>query len=184
LLQQYKNSTDEALVQEFKTHKTEAVFTELYNRYKHLVLGVCLKYLSPKEAAQDAMQQIFEKLYQDLPKQNITFFKAWLHTVSKNYCLMQLRKVKVPIKATDDIEKYDMENTETLHLAIEKENNLNNMHLALAKLDPNQKICIEAFYLNKKSYNDIISLTGFTFMEVKSYIQNGKRNLKNLMTTL
>lgn len=182
MLQQYKNSTDEALVQEFKAHKNDAIFTELYNRYKHLVLGICLKYLSPKENAQDATQQIFEKLYFELPKQNIAFFKAWLHTVSKNYCLMQLRKVKLPIKVTDDIEKYDMENTDTLHLAIEKETNLNNMHQALGKLEPNQKICIEAFYLNKKSYNDIISQTGFTFMEVKSYIQNGKRNLKNILT--
>jgi RNA polymerase sigma factor (sigma-70 family) len=181
LLHQFKNSTDEALVMEFKANKNEAIFTELYNRYRHLVLGICLKYLSPKEAAQDAVQQIFEKLYLDLPAQNIAFFKAWLHTVSKNYCLMQLRKVKIPIKATDDIEKYDMENTDTMHLAIEKETNLNKMHDALGQLEPNQKICIEAFYLNKKSYNDIISITGFTFMEVKSYIQNGKRNLKNLM---
>jgi RNA polymerase sigma factor (sigma-70 family) len=183
LINNLLNTSDEDLVIAYKGTKDPIVFTELYNRYKHLVLGICLKYFGDKELAKDATQQIFEKLFLDLHKQNIVFFKAWLHTVSKNHCLMQLRKATIKIKQTEDIEQYDMENEDTLHLAFEKENNLNKMHLALQKLEPNQKICIEAFYLNKKSYNDIILQTGFTFMEVKSFIQNGKRNLKNLMST-
>jgi RNA polymerase sigma factor (sigma-70 family) len=174
--------TDEELVQQFCTNQDQTAFGELFNRYQHLVVSICYKYFLDKEMAKDAMMQIFEKLMRDLPKQEIQYFKAWLHIVAKNHCLMQLRKAKLPMKHVENIENYDMENDDGLHLAIEKEQNINKMHKALSQLDDKQKTCIDLFYLQKKSYADIQSATGFTFMEVKSFIQNGKRKLKILMT--
>jgi RNA polymerase sigma factor (sigma-70 family) len=174
--------TDEELVQIFCAEADKSALGELFNRYQHLVVSICYKYFQERELAKDAMMQIFEKLMVDLPKQDIQYFKAWLHTVSKNYCLMQLRKAKLPTKHVENIENYDMENDEGLHLAIEKEINITKMYEAIAQIDDKQRLCINLFYLKKKSYADIQAQTGFTFMEVKSFIQNGKRKLKLLMS--
>ena len=55
------------------------------------------------------------------------------------------------------------------------------MATSLEELNPEQKQCLILFYLEKKSYQEISENTGFSLMQVKSYIQNGKRNLKILL---
>jgi RNA polymerase sigma-70 factor (ECF subfamily) len=64
---------------------------------------------------------------------------------------------------------------------LQKNHEIEMMHLAIAKLNDEQRICIQAFYLQKKSYQDIAEETKYSIGEVKSYIQNGKRNLKIIM---
>jgi RNA polymerase sigma factor (sigma-70 family) len=64
----------------------------------------------------------------------------------------------------------------------EKEINLSNLNEALKSLAEKQRICVELFYLQEKSYNEVAEITGFTMNEVKSFIQNGKRNLKIYLT--
>jgi RNA polymerase sigma factor (sigma-70 family) len=181
LPQSYKNSTDEELMLEYKSNKLPDALSELFIRYNHLILGVCIKYLQNVENAQDATMQIFEKLVTDLPKYDVQCFKAWLYMCSKNYCLMQLRKNNNNTRYTENIEKYDMETESELHLIYEKENSLNQMHEMLTHLDSHQQCCIDAFYLKKQSYASIQTQYGYTFNEVKTHIQNGKRMLKKLL---
>ncbi|MFM2385298.1 MAG: polymerase sigma factor SigW [Bacteroidota bacterium] len=170
---------DEALVAAYTTEGNREALGVLYTRYKHLVYGVCYKYLANAAASEDAVSAIFEKLQTSLASQNINVFKAWLYTVAKNHCLMQLRSNKTkPTTLVDDFSGLLMEKDESLHLALEKEIKLNTMHEALHNLDERQRTCIQLFYLENKSYADIQQQTGFTFAEVKSFIQNGKRNLK------
>jgi RNA polymerase sigma factor (sigma-70 family) len=170
--------TDEALVEAYKSTLDKQALGELFNRYNHLVSSVAYKYLQDIDAAKDACMSIFEKLVSILPNQNIVLFKAWIHTVTKNHCLMLLRKPNAPISLTDNILNYTVETEDNMHLAIQKEEQLNKMHRALAQLEEGQKKCISLFYLEKLSYTAIQQATGYTYMEVKSYIQNGKRNLK------
>jgi RNA polymerase sigma factor (sigma-70 family) len=160
------------------------VVSILFSRYKHLVYGVCLKYLGQAAEAEDTTQLIFEKLLDSLPKQQqLQSLKAWLYTVSKNQCLMKIRGDKHNTVLKDDLSGIIVESDDGLHLALEKEENLNKMHAAVQLLEPQQRICVEQFYLQQKSYAQIQAQNGFTFAEVKSYIQNGKRNLKKLMST-
>ena len=119
-----------------------------------------------------------EKLIPDLKKHKIDYFKSWLYRVTQNACLMELRKKSALTKPLEENLAISMENDNGLHLIVEKERLLVSMENELANLPPEQQKCIRLFYLEQKSYNDICSLTGFTFKEVKSYIQNGKRNLK------
>ena len=49
-------------------------------------------------------------------------------------------------------------------------------------LNPEQKQTVELFYLQEKSYKEIVDQTGFSMNDVKSYIQNGKRNLKIMLS--
>lgn len=186
---EYNSYSDNELIDHYSKTGESVFLGILYKRYGHLVLGLCIKYLKNEDDAQDMVMGIFEKLTVDLKKHKIEFFKSWLYTYSKNFCLMELRKKQSQIKK--DIELKDnkelfMDSGEDLHLNIheEKEQTILQLETALKTLNKDQKWCLELFYYKNKSYNEIIELTGYTANEVKSHIQNGKRNLKLKLTEL
>ncbi|MEN9521848.1 MAG: hypothetical protein RL065_225 [Bacteroidota bacterium] len=174
--------SDAELVLQYKQSGDDAFFVELYQRYTHLVLGTCIKYLKSEAAGKDAVMDIFEKLLTDLKKHDVQHFKSWLYMVSKNHCLMQLRKKGdnfVPIDLIKTSSDGFVETSEQMHLNLQsKDAEEKKLYEALNQLNDEQKICVEMFYLNNKCYQDIADTTGFTLNQVKSYIQNGKRNLK------
>lgn len=179
----YNQYSDLELIAEYKFTKNKLFVGILYKRYSHLVLGLSLKYLKNEDEAKDAVMQIFEKLFADLLKHQIEFFKSWLYTYSKNFCLMIIRtrqsKFKKEIELENNADLF-METESGLHLnkADEKEKQFIALENAINELKDEQKKCIDLFYLKEKSYIEIAEITGFTINEVKSYIQNGKRNLK------
>ncbi|RYY46772.1 MAG: sigma-70 family RNA polymerase sigma factor [Chitinophagaceae bacterium] len=153
----------------------------LLQRYTMLLLGVCMKYLKNEEDAKDSVQQVFVKVINDLPKYKVEFFKSWLYMVTKNHCLMKLReKGKYTSEINEQIMGAPEEQGGVSH-AEEKEVSLSNMELALSHLNTEQKVCVTLFYLEKQSYQQIATRTGYSVMQVKSNIQNGKRNLRILM---
>ncbi len=157
------------------------ILADLYQRYMELVYGVCLKYLHDEEDAKDAVLNIYEQLVVLLKKHEVTFFKAWLHKLAKNHCLMILRKSKHFTKADIDISLMQSEDPVHLNGVMEKEEHLNQMHYCLNQLVPEQKVTVELFYLQGKCYNEITDITGLEWNKVRSYIQNGRRNLKICM---
>ncbi len=152
----------------------------LFKKYMHLVYGVCLKYLKNSEDAKDAVMQIFEKLIATLKDQEIEKFDSWLYVTSRNHCLMQLRSTK---RKVDFKEGVFMENQYFLHHNNEEnlEQDLELLKKGIQTLNKEQKSCITLFYLEKKSYQEISDSTGYNLQKVKSYLQNGKRNLKIFM---
>ena len=179
----YNHYSDNELITEYKTTKNNVFVGILYKRYSHLVLGLSLKYLKDEDEAKDAVMQVFEKLLSDLLKFNIEYFKSWLYTFSKNHCLMIIRTKQSKLKKEIDIQIHAdsfMETESSLHpnSAAEKEKQYTQLEKAIEELSLDQKKCIELFYLKEKSYNEIVEITGYSMNEVKSFIQNGKRNLK------
>lgn len=175
--------SDSLLVESYQQTKNNVYITEIFERYNHLVYGVCLKYLSNRSNAQDAVIQIFEKLMSDLPNHEIHNFSSWLHSVSRNHCLMILRKNKQKLKHEENYKAEmwlvsDEEDLESIRLI---DYSLELLEKAIPKLKSEQRMCVELFYLEEKCYKEIELLTGFTIQKVKSYIQNGKRNLKIIM---
>ena len=182
-----KNLTDEELVHRYRNSHETTYIGELYQRYTHLVFGVCMKYLHNDAEAEDATMQIFEKLIQDLKKHHITSFKPWLHMVVKNHCMMHFRKETNlgKKKATLKFELGSIvENEPVNHLqeAEDKEFVLHYLKEGIGELKEEQRECIELFYLKECSYAEVASMTGYSLKEVKSHIQNGKRNLRNYIT--
>jgi RNA polymerase sigma-70 factor (ECF subfamily) len=182
-LSDYRKLSDEDVIHRYVHRKEHAAFNCLYERYAHLVLGVCFKYLNNGEAAKDATQQIFIKLLEDLTRFRIENFKPWLLQVVRNHCLMQLRKSVPVVNNTIELGE-DMEFEEILHPLAEREQLLSHLETAVQELNPEQRTCIEAFYLKKQNYATIAQETGYTLLQVKSHIQNGKRNLKNKLVTV
>jgi RNA polymerase sigma-70 factor (ECF subfamily) len=169
LLLQYRNAGDLALL------------GDLYNRYMDLVYGVCLKYLKEPEDAQDAVMAIFEELVSKLKQHQVENFRSWLYTLAKNHCLMKLRQQKkLPV---GKIPEEFMQSDENGHLqnVLAREENFRQLEECLEQLTDKQRQVIELFYLKEKCYNEISAETGIEWNSVRSYIQNGRRNLKNCM---
>jgi RNA polymerase sigma-70 factor (ECF subfamily) len=182
-----KNLTDADLVSKYKETSDNIFVGELYERYMHLVYGVCMKYLANAEDSRDATIEIFEKLLVDLKRHDVQQFKGWLYSVAKNHCLMKFRKDRGRIENHPELQQElvsVMEWDENMHLdnGVGKEEELQVMEKAIQQLQEEQRLCIELFYLEEKSYQEIMEETGFDFRQVKSYIQNGKRNLKIILS--
>ncbi len=181
----YQQYTDKELIAHYLLTNREEWLNALFKRYSILVYGVCMKYLKNESNAQDATQQVFEKCIHELKKYDVTYFKSWLYQITKNYCLMQLRK-KAEF-SSDNINVFEKLNTtdeteqEQKQILVEKDVTLDVLHQSLAELQTEQQQCIQLFYLEKKSYQQISELLNFNYLQVKSFIQNGKRNLKILV---
>lgn len=178
-----KEFSDAELIEQYCQSADVQFIGDLYERYMHLVYGVCLKYLKEREEAKDAVVQIFEKLITEIPRQKIENFKPWLYVVTKNYCLMQLRSkqteqkhekewlINAPVfmESDEDLHPLDNGNGQELDLALKA---------CIQKLKNEQRQCIELFYFDNRCYHEISDLLNIDIRKVKSYIQNGKRNLK------
>jgi RNA polymerase sigma factor (sigma-70 family) len=177
---QHKALTDEELLAQYRQTGDNQWLGHALERYTLLLLGVAMKYLKDKEQAQDAVQQIFLKALIHLPQGEILNFKGWLYVLMRNYCLQQLRDkpFHAPEEALDRLTEEAGDSREEIAW---KNYTLEQMTETLKDLNQEQRVSLELFYLQKKSYEQIMGQTGFSFMQVKSYIQNGKRNLKLML---
>jgi RNA polymerase sigma factor (sigma-70 family) len=175
-----KEEDDAALIQEYKSSGKLEVLAALYQRYMNLVYGVCLRYFD-EEASKDAVMQIFEELIGKLKQHEVQNFKSWLHVLARNYCLMKLRSMKN--REGREISMDVMENDPLQHHenGTGVEANLQDMEKCMETLPEEQKRSVDLFYLKEKSYREVADMTGYDMNKVKSYIQNGKRNLKICM---
>lgn len=177
---QYRDQSDKALLEAFRNGKSQEALGHLYVRYMELTYGVCLKYLKRPESAQDAVMDIYEHIEMKLRTQEVQSFSSWLYKVCVNHCLQVLRKEKsgkiIPIDeaVTKQNEPGEIEEFELAESA----DQLVRLELCLEKLPDEQKRCLRHFYYDKWSYAEISEKTMIKPELVRSYIQNGRRNLK------
>jgi RNA polymerase sigma factor (sigma-70 family) len=169
------------LLLDFKQSGSQDVLAKLYLRYTDLVYGTCLKYLKNAETAKDAVMNIYEELHQKLLQHEVENFKSWLYVVTKNNCLMQLRKEKKMI--TLEFQPAIMQSEDFSHLdsVLAKEQEFKKLEQCLERLPAEQKQAIQLFYIENKCYNEIAEQTAMDWNKVRSVIQNGRRNLKICM---
>lgn len=178
----YQHITDQELLEQFYADHNNEWLGILLQRYTLLLLGVSMKYLKNGEEAKDSVQQIFLKVIQELQKYKVEYFKSWLYMVAKNHCLMKLREKqgKLTAEINDKLAAKPEEETDR-NAMLQNDHTLELMELSLKELNPEQQQCVTLFYLHKKSYQEVSDETGYNMLQVKSYIQNGKRNLKLLI---
>jgi RNA polymerase sigma-70 factor (ECF subfamily) len=177
----HKHIADQELLERFYADHDNQWLGILLERYTLLLLGVCMKYLKDEEQARDSVQQIFLKAITELHKYRVDYFKSWIYMVAKNHCLMQLRDRpgKNTVEVKDNIPAEAIEgDKESLIL---NERTYEYMGEALKELNADQQLCVTLFYMEKKSYQQIAAQTGYNMMQVKSHIQNGKRNMRILI---
>jgi RNA polymerase sigma-70 factor (ECF subfamily) len=175
----YKKLTDEELIIAIRKNKSDKYAGVLFERYAHLVFGVCLKYLRNEFDSKDCVLEVFEKALPYLQNNEVTNIKSWIFTNAKNHCLMLIRSRKTIQKNHEKYKVIDHKN----EYNPQKEKQLQLLEKEIENLSEQQKSCIKLFYLEQKSYAEIVDLTGFELKKVKSYIQNAKRNLKLTLET-
>jgi RNA polymerase sigma-70 factor (ECF subfamily) len=175
----HSSLTDKELLELFYADHNNEWLGILLERYTLLLYGVSMKYLKNPEEAKDAVQQIFLKVITELHKYEVTYFSSWLYMIARNHCLMKLRDRKGPARPIQDESSSAAAAEEPDFL--EKELMLQELETAMHALNREQQLCVTLFYLQKKSYQEISAETGFSMLQVKSYIQNGKRNLRLMM---
>lgn len=175
------SASDQELLENYRSAGDLQVLGQLYSGYMDLVYGLALKYLEDPELAKDAVMQIFEELVPKLRHHQVVYFKSWLYRVAKNHCLMQLRTGKS--KKTVELPAELMQSAEIGHLngILAKEAQFQMLEKCLHHLPGEQQQAVSLFYLEQKSYNEIVASTGMEWTKVRSLIQNGRRNLKICM---
>jgi RNA polymerase sigma-70 factor (ECF subfamily) len=176
----YDHISDQDLLAYYYADGNQEWIGVLLQRYTLLLLGVCMKYLKNETEAKDCVQHIFLKVLTEAPKYKIDYFKSWLYMVAKNHCLMKLRDRGG--KATKELTDYNIPVQEANKQdLLQHEQTYDYLEEAIGELNEEQRTCVSLFYLQKKSYQQIAEITGYSQMQVKSYIQNGKRNLKIIL---
>ncbi|OZI06208.1 RNA polymerase subunit sigma-70 [Siphonobacter sp. BAB-5385] len=166
------------LLEQYRQTGDLRILGQLYEPHMEMLYAVCYKYLSSEDAAKDAVMQVFEELVNKARTHEISNWKSWLHSVAKNYCLMQLRSRK------EFVDAERMESEDRLHLVEEAPEDplpLQELDDCLKKLNREQQQTVSLFFLQEKSYRQIVEETGYELNQVKSYLQNGRRNLKLCM---
>lgn len=176
-----RTMSDDELLSRYKATGELTVLGELFNRHSEMVYYVCLRYFKDSERSKDAVMQLFEELIQKVNKQEIKDFPKWLYVVSKNHCLMALRSNKQQfIVPVDDFVEFAANLHQEENYA-EKEERLSLLESCIEKLPAKQRITVDLFFLQEKCYKEVAEVSGYNLNEVKSFIQNGKRNLKICM---
>ncbi len=172
--------SDQELLKRYQADQNKEWLGTLLQRYTLLLLGVCMKYLKNEDDAKDAVQQIFLKALKELEKYSVNYPKSWLYKIACNHCLMKLRDQRINLPLKGEYE-YIEEESAGIDTYLQKEITLQMLEAGIAELNNEQKTCVTLFYLKKNSYQEITESTGHSIQQVKSHIQNGKRNLKIFM---
>jgi len=172
--------SDEDIISLYKEKQWTSCIDELYQRYSHMVFGVCLKYVKQIENAEDLTLSLFASLSEKLGHHHIQHFKSWLYISARNSSLMFLRANKMNQELKEDDVLYD-DGDQRLDEKLQKDELIESLIVVLEELKHEQHICIQLFYLQKKSYEEVAKITNYSMKEVKSHLQNGRRNLKLLL---
>ncbi len=176
--------SDQELLDAYRENSDQKVLADLFSRYTHMIYGVCMKYLQNQDDAADAVMNIYEKLANEINKHKILKFSTWLYVLTKNHCFMELRSRKAEEKKHDfwiEDQQFFMEYEDLLHPIDEIDLHTEQLRLCMEQLKREQRDCIELFYYKNKCYVEISEMLKIDEKKVKSYLQNGKRNLKICM---
>jgi RNA polymerase sigma factor (sigma-70 family) len=176
--------SDVELIERYRATRDPVHLGCLFQRYTHLVLGVSLRYLRNREDAEDTVMEVYERLVKALLVHEVSNFKSWLHSVVANQCRMTLRRRKgapAAVEASEELLDAVLASARAPHEGEDDDRLIEELPAALARIPEGQRRCLELFYLEGLSYAEVAARTGYGANEVKSHIQNGKRNLKNIL---
>ena len=171
--------SDAELLDRFHRSPTPATLLPLYERYAELIYAWCLRYLGTPERAEDAGAEVFTVLLERLPKHEVSNFRSWLQTVVRNHCLMQLRREhRDPVQQHAPLESV-VQSADWQHLLDEpSDTDTRGLHHCMKQLNDEQRRCIRLFYLQEgESYRSIAERLNLSIGQVRSHLQNGRRNL-------
>lgn len=176
------NHNDEKLLELAKLETRPEAASTLFNRYSELIYGVCLKYLNVEDA-NDAHMDIYHLFLEKIKLHEIENIKSWLYVLTKNHCLGKIRKEKWKEGKINQLNIVYLEEYYHPNFEVIEDNQTQKLKACIDQLIENQKVCIEDFYYSKMSYQEISNARNWTWNQIRSFIQNGRRNLKKCIET-
>lgn len=172
--------SDEQLLKRYYSDENAEWLGVLLQRYTALLLGVAMKYLKDEYAAKDIVQTVFYKALSEIPKKEIKNIGAWLYQVAKHECFNHFRMQKTMLDE-EVLEQIPHPDDILIANLLKEEEKSLILKSAIEELKIDQKQSIHLFYFEKKSYQQISESMDISIKQVKSNIQNAKRNLKNIL---
>jgi len=166
---------DEVLAQRFQTTGGPQYFSEIFRRYKKSVFAGCLAMLRSRMVAEELTQETFIRLFTRIDTFRGGSFKAWIHRVARNLCLNQL----ADHGRGEAISYEDARAPGEPVKGLEPEFLIRNeVRTILNQLTAQQRITMKLFYLDGYRYGEIGERLGLSPEQVKSSLQNGKRQFR------
>jgi RNA polymerase sigma factor (sigma-70 family) len=183
--------SDEWLIQQYCATRDERYFNTLYLRYAHLVELTCFRFLEDEQESKDVSMMVFEKTLQHLHIEPIEQFSNWLFIVARNACISQLRKRKKRrffqknyLSEEKKASSFMENEVEWRLIKQEPKPLLDLVPEGLQLLKPIHRECLLLFFQQKLNYEEIAKELRISVKEVKSHLQNGKRQLKKKLLEL
>lgn len=177
------------LIECYRETQDQNYVVALFERYAHLIQSVCLKHLKNPDDCKDATVDIYLLLLDRLLGQEVDYFNSWLYVVVRNYCRSYLNKKKrQPTSRLDDeeleLQLWKIGSYEHLSSDSDRNETKHRVRAAVQELRQEQRNCITGRYFDGKTYREIAAEFGYSEKSVKSYIENGRRNLRIKLSDL
>jgi len=184
LLRKYTQLSDEQIVEKYQSGHDVYYAALLFERYNEMTVSLALSYLKNETDAEDAVMESFEIMVTDLKKAEVKNFGGWYYSVVRNH-LLKVKRKRERYSSVDLIEGYhDSAGEDAKFESIFNDDQTDGDRLideTLKELKPMQAKCLQLFYLDGKSYKEIVSELKISEKEVKSHVQNGKRKMKIIL---
>lgn len=162
-------------------------YSVIVDRYKDLVYSVVVKIVRSREEAEETAQDTFLKAYHALPGfKKEARFSTWLFRIAYNTAISKARKKHVTTTAIDDklIENYSTDEIREDLGRLDEEEQVSVLKRALNSLEKEEQFLIHLFYRNRRSIEEIASITGFSDSNVKVKLFRIRKKLYSAMQSL
>lgn len=140
---------------------TRERFNEYVLQQSRKLYGYAFRILRNQEESEDAVQEVFIKLWNMGEKlDNYTSIDALATTMTKNYCIDQIRKLKHTINDINDTSDYQFITSPSPHDQMEIAESDAIVHTIIRDLDERYRTVIELRDIEGLSYEEIAEKTG------------------------
>jgi len=159
----------------------EKEFLQTIKKNQGIIHKVCNIYCDDQEDRNDLFQEIVAQLWKSFPTfREESKFSTWMYRVALNTAITSFKKNK----RRPDQNRLTYENFQVKdeNYDIETEEEIKNLHRAVAQLTGVEKSIVLLFLENKK-YEEIAEITGITQNYVRVKMNRIKKKLKKFMET-
>jgi RNA polymerase sigma-70 factor (ECF subfamily) len=149
---------------------------ELYDKYSRKMMGVCLRYVSDRETAQDVLQEGFVKVFTNIGSfMSEGPFEAWVRKVFVNSALEHLRRMDI-LKEAVSLDNV-AELSSPLHSAL-VELNAQELLAMVQELPPGFRSVFNLFAIEGYSHKEIGEMLGITESTSRSQYTRARQLLQ------
>ncbi len=171
--------TDTYYIQRIQKGDT-ACFACLLDKYSRPVHSLILKVVQNREDAEELAQDVFMKVFRNLGKfKGESSFSTWIYRIAYNTAISATRKKKYEFLAVEETQLTNI-SEEEVELAMGRcssSGQIERLEKALLLLPPDERAIILLFHIEQKTIEDITTITGLSYSNVKTRLHRIRKKL-------